>query len=132
MVLCWCWTPKTATANELNKLEMNRSFSDKASDIILNARIISNQKSSRRNDINAKYVILILTSCVSGPISLMQPMTPVIHSQHLMGLAGPGEDHSFLAGLLLKYFTSKYGKGTCTTFGTPSKCFPNISVHNII
>ncbi|CAB3260488.1 unnamed protein product [Arctia plantaginis] len=85
-----------------------------------------------RNDINAKYVILILTSCVSGPISLMQPMTPVIHSQHLMGLAGPGEDHSFLAGLLLKYFTSKYGKGTCTTFGTPSKCFPNISVHNII
>ncbi|CAB3241018.1 unnamed protein product [Arctia plantaginis] len=55
-----------------------------------------------RNDINAKYVILILTSCVSGPISLMQPMTPVIHSQHLMGLAGPGEDHSFLAGLLLK------------------------------
>ncbi|CAB3239420.1 unnamed protein product [Arctia plantaginis] len=85
-----------------------------------------------RNDINAKYVILILTSCVSGPISLMQPMTPVIHSQHLMGLAGPGEDHSFLAGLLLKYFTSKYSKGTCTTFGTPSKCFPNISVHNII
>ncbi|CAB3253872.1 unnamed protein product [Arctia plantaginis] len=78
------------------------------------------------------YVILILTSCVSGPISLMQPMTPVIHSQHLMGLAGPGEDHSFLAGLLLKYFTSKYSKGTCTTFGTPSKCFPNISVHNII